>query len=56
MIERAGRAARPLFLVSAFACFGVRAARPCWTGRPAVPTGLKSARQLMAAVPIAREG
>ena len=34
----------------------VRAPRPCWTGRrPVVPGGLESARQLMAAAPIARE-
>ena len=57
MIERAGRAARPHFLVPEFACFSVFAAPSLLDGqRPDVPTGLKSARQLIAAVPIAREG
>ena len=50
---RGGRAGRPAF----GSPIQVRAARPCWTGhRPVVPTGLETARQPLAAAPIAREG
>ena len=46
-----GPKARPRFPIQ------VRAVRPYWTGRrPAVPSGLESARQLMAAAPLSREG
>lgn len=47
MIERADRSARPRFSVQVFA-------RPVLSDghRPVVPTSLKSARQLIAAVPI----
>ena len=57
MIERAGRAARPHFLVPRICLFKCSRGPSLLDGqRPDVPTGLKSARQLIAAGPIAREG
>ena len=56
-IERAGQAARPQFLVPEFCLFKCSRGPSRRDGqRPDVPAGLKSARQLIAAVPIAREG
>ncbi len=50
---RGGRADRPAFVSP----IQVRAPRPCWTGRrPLGTSSLESARQLMAAAPLSREG